>query len=446
MSRILAVYTIGVALLLVGLPIIAPRTGPLALANILSAHLALAGLVFTPIAIKRRSAPGLRSALLVLAGAATIRFGGEWFSVPPNIDSADRPLRTATWNLELGARAGEGAVQGLGELDVDVVALQELGPDHVRAMNSSLDLSNRFPARELHPDDGVLGIGLLSRYPIVKASYTTEPSTIEAVLDVDGRAVTVITAHPLPGSIGRLGPLPLTFDARNRDVELLRVKNLAGYATDRGETVIVLGDFNVAPTEPGYADLVEGLRDAHVEVGEGPGWTWRPSSLEWTGLGFLRIDLALSGRGAQPLAVAERCGLPGDHCQLQATFRLVPPSAEPVFLLLPGQAGEVAIRPLPVEVIDPSGLLRGANAALEPFVGEGVRGVPGSPQRVRVTWIGGACDRNATMRLGGDRAAVLVSVETFQSAGSCPAVGVFRTVELLFAEVIDPAAITVATN
>lgn len=70
------------------------------------------------------------------------------------------------------------------------------------------------------------------------------------------------------------------------------------------------------------AALVAGLADAHREVGLGPGWTWRPSRFEGLGLGLLRIDLALSGPGASPTRVGERCGLPGDHCQLHATFAL----------------------------------------------------------------------------------------------------------------------------
>ncbi len=40
------------------------------------------------------------------------------------------------------------------------------------------------------------------------------------------------------------------------------------------------------------------------------------------GIGLLRIDLALAGPGARPIAVDTRCDLPGDHCQLIATFAL----------------------------------------------------------------------------------------------------------------------------
>ena len=81
----------------------------------------------------------------------------------------------------------------------------------------------------------------------------------------------------------------------------------------------MIGDFNTAPTEPGYGRLTAGLRDIHTEIGLGPGWTWRPSSLESLGIGLLRIDLVLLGPGVTPISTAIDCGKPGDHCLVDAT-------------------------------------------------------------------------------------------------------------------------------
>jgi endonuclease/exonuclease/phosphatase (EEP) superfamily protein YafD len=438
-TRVLAAYPAVVASLLVLTPLLAPRSGPLALATILSAHLTLAALVLLPIAIARR-APALRLSLLVLALVAVARFGDEWFSLPPNVDPSADMFRTATWNLELGARSGEDAVDGIRRLDVDVLALQELGPEHVRAINASSELMQRFPVRELHPAPGVFGIGLLSRHPVIRTDYYPEPSTIEAVLDVGGQPVTVITAHPLPGFISTVGPVPVSFDASRRDIALRRVRNVVEDTIGRGETVVLLGDFNVAPTEPAYAELVDGLRDAHVEVGLGPGWTWRPSRLESAGIGLLRIDLAISGSGARPVSVRELCDLPGDHCQLQAAYQLVSPSVEPIFLLLPGGADS---RPLPVSVVDESGVLAGARPALRHGAPGGAQGVPGQPELVRVTWLGGLCDVHAAIKVEGSVDHLRLAIESHQTGNACPAVGVFRTIELRFLEAIDPTVIDV---
>jgi endonuclease/exonuclease/phosphatase family metal-dependent hydrolase len=116
--------------------------------------------------------------------------------------------------------------------------------------------------------------------------------------------------------------VPIGFDPASRDAALSRFRIRVDAAIARDETVILVGDFNVAPTEPAFRPLVEGLADAHAEVGIGPGWTWRPSRFESLELGLLRIDLALSGPGATPAQVSERCNLPGDHCQIEATFAI----------------------------------------------------------------------------------------------------------------------------
>lgn len=320
MSRVVAVYPAVVAVLLVALPVVQPRNGPLALAAVLAMQLALAGTALVPLAFIREARP-LRLALVAVAVISVVRFGGEWVSVPP-ARAADpaAELAVLSWNLELGARAGEAAVEGLRGLDVDVVALQELGPDHATAIEADADLQGRFPYRELAPMPGVEGMGLLSAHPIVRSELSSDPMAIEVVLEVDGRAVTIIIGHPLPGRIGMIGPVPVSFDSGARDAALERFRARVDAAIGRGETVIVAGDFNTAPTEPAFDRLVADLADAHAEVGFGPGWTWRPSRLEGLGVGLLRIDLALSGPGARPVAVHERCSLPGDHCQLEARF------------------------------------------------------------------------------------------------------------------------------
>ena len=317
-----AVYPAAIVMLLVTLPVLEPRSGPLALAAVLAMHLALAAVVLVPLAF-HRDARALRFALHRPRGRLAEQI---WWRVglhparPRHRSTGE--LAILSWNLELGARAGEAAVDGLRGIDADVVALQELGPDHAAAIEADPELRARFPFRELAPRNGVEGMGLLSAYPIVRSELLTDPMAIEAVLDVDGRPVTVISGHPFPGRIRMAGPLPVSFDPSARDQSLARFRARVDAAIARGETVIVAGDFNTAPTEPAFEQLVAGLADAHAEVGLGPGWTWRPSRLEGLGLGVLRIDLALSGPGARPVAVGERCDLPGDHCRLEARFAL----------------------------------------------------------------------------------------------------------------------------
>lgn len=322
LQLVAALYLAAVAVLVVALPVIQPRDGPLALAAVLATHFALAAVVLVPLAFDRE-ARVLRLALVALAVVSAVRFGDEWASMPrPYATDPDTELAILSWNLELGSRAGQGVVDGLRGLDPDVVALQELGVDHAAAIDGDADLRARFPHRELRPREGVFGIGLLSAFPIVSSEILDAPMSMEAVLDIGGRPITIITGHPLPGRIRTAGPVPVSFDPTSRDAELARFRARVDAAIARGETVIVAGDFNTAPTEPAFERLVAGLADAHREVGVGPGWTWRPSRFETFGVGLLRIDLALSGPGVVPIHIGERCHLPGDHCQLEARFAL----------------------------------------------------------------------------------------------------------------------------
>ncbi len=330
LAILLALYPLVVAGLIVLIPLLRPRDGPLALAAVLLMHLALAGLVLLPFAL-RRDALFLRLTLIALTAIFLVRFGGEWVSLPTARAAADGDaprLSIVSWNLEEGTRAGVAAATAIRSLDVDVVVLQELGQEHATAIEADAELVGRFPYRELIPLPGVLGMGLLSAHPIVRSEFDDDPLALHAVLDLGGRPVTVVTAHPLPGRIGMvgpapvIGPIPVSFDPTARDAALERFRARVDAAIEGGETVVIAGDFNVAPTEPAYGRLVDGLVDAHVEVGLGPGWTWRPSRLEGLGMGFLRIDLALAGPGAVPVHIAQHCEHPGDHCQVEARFVL----------------------------------------------------------------------------------------------------------------------------
>jgi hypothetical protein len=114
-----------------------------------------------------------------------------------------------------------------------------------------------------------------------------------------------------------------------------------------------------------------------------------------------------------------------------------------VHLLLPA-VGQ--IRSLPVSVIDRTGLLVDAGAAVAPFAMDGAESVPGQHERVRVTWTGGTCDSNATMHLDREGIGLRLTIESFVIGKGCPLAWISRSVDLVFAGPIDPARITVRTG
>ena len=66
----------------------------------------------------------------------------------------------------VGSKAAASSVAGILSSDADVVALQELTPDVAAAHRGRQRDQERYPYRILEPDDGVRGMGLLSRLPL----------------------------------------------------------------------------------------------------------------------------------------------------------------------------------------------------------------------------------------------------------------------------------------
>lgn len=338
-DRVRATATWGVALAVLAVLVLsvqqvaAPqRSGVMALAQIGAPHLTLLCILALPLALVR--APQelrmpvrlLRISLIAVLAIGVVRFGPGLISLPPPAPPPGATAVTLTsWNLFAGEPSDATVLQLLQASGSDVIGLQELTPRHSRLLTDDPVLAQRYPFRILHPRDGSLGMGLLSRFPMIDLGTLDLPPTIWARLDlgVEGSVVAVL-GHPLPGAIGFAGDLPVGFDADRRDDAIRRLRSeLVDPALARGERVLLFGDFNVTDREPAYGDLTVGLTDAHAEVGLGPGSTWRPASLAWLAVGLLRIDYVFAGPGVLPVAIAaDRAPRGSDHCIVQARLSL----------------------------------------------------------------------------------------------------------------------------
>jgi endonuclease/exonuclease/phosphatase (EEP) superfamily protein YafD len=307
------------------LTVTAPQaTGILALAQILLPHLVLATLLAASLVAVALRTRAVTVALVALVVVAFLRFGSEWISLPVPAP-AGMSIRLASWNLQLGARPASEVADPLLEHDADVVALEELTPDAASALDHDAGITARYPFRFLVPDPGTFGIGILSAYPITERTAFSTPAGVVVTLDLgSGRHVRVLAAHPPAGQVEVLGryEIPVGFDGTERDADNARVRARIDRLLTGAGPLLVLGDYNTAPTEPGYDKLTKGLRDVHVEVGLGPGWTWRPRRLEFLGIGLLRIDLILVGPGVSPLSSGVDCAHIGDHCIVDASVAI----------------------------------------------------------------------------------------------------------------------------
>lgn len=308
--------------------LVRPEGGPLGVLQVLAPQLAIVGLVLAVVGVAtRRPVAGLGAAAIV--AIVIVRFASDWISLPPPAAAADRPmLDVVTWNVEVNARPGTTTAALVAAHPADVIGLVELQPDAAAAISADRDLTRRYPYRSFNPRRDVLGIGILSRYPILGATYQAAPAIEQATLDVDGRRIVVIAAHPLQPNVQHVRRrVPIGIDVEERNAVLVGIRDRIDAATNAGQPVILLGDLNTVPSEPAHDRLVAGLRDVHEEVGNGFGWTWRPIRLEFLGIGLIRIDYVIVSPDIAPQSISESCPPVGDHCIVSA--RLALPGPEP---------------------------------------------------------------------------------------------------------------------
>jgi vancomycin resistance protein VanJ len=307
--------------------ITAPEGGLLGVVQIFAPHLAIAGLALIPIAlIDRRPVAGWAS--LALLVVTIMRFSSDWVSLPAAAASADSTrVEVVTWNLEVGSRSAAASVAVLASTTADVIGLQELQPETARAIEADAGLRKRLPYRDLEARNSVVGLGLLSRFPIIASTFGLDPAVQEATLDLGGgRRLAIVHAHPFHAEIASLGAssIPVGLDVIQRNADLDRLRALVDAQIADGVEVLLIGDLNTAASEPAFDRLVDGLRDVHAQVGLGTGWTWRPFRPEFLGLALLRIDHVITSPDIAPIAIDETCPAAGDHCVVKATVAIPP--------------------------------------------------------------------------------------------------------------------------
>jgi vancomycin resistance protein VanJ len=165
-----------------------------------------------------------------------------------------------------------GAIQAA---DPDIVAFQELRPQHLPAIQARLN--GAFPYQATHPLDQFHTIGLLSRFPIESVTPLTDPPFERALLvrlRAGAHPLAVIVAHLTPTNMfdRGLAQLPTVVSERyTRRAAQARALVVAAQAA--GQPTLVLCDCNLTDTSEAYATLRAGLGDSFREAGWGLGLT-----------------------------------------------------------------------------------------------------------------------------------------------------------------------------
>ena len=269
LRRLLILAATAFVLAVLGLDVLTvvgwPEGGPIALAQVLAAHLTIVTLIVVPVAFLHE-ARVLRAGLVALVVLSLVRFGGEWWSLPAGAPDGAARLDVATLNLEVGSGTPAAAVSFLRSTDARMIALQELTPAVSAAITADAVLADRYPYQALYPRADVLGLGLLSADPLGEVRFDLQPSRLVATVATPVGSVRVVDVHPLHGSVAR-GPfgLPLGYETDDRAAALDVIRaTVAG--DERGSPVLLLGDINTAPTEPAFGNSVEPVRHRPVGI------------------------------------------------------------------------------------------------------------------------------------------------------------------------------------
>jgi vancomycin resistance protein VanJ len=221
--------------------------------------------------------------LTVSAALGIWMFGGLFVPKPAPAFAAGRDISVMTYNL-LGEVREPGAVlRTIRAAKADLVALQEVNPQVAEAIRT--ELAEEYPHQVLDARRGVFGMGTISRYPLRDTGqkpggfWSALPQVLE--MDVHGRPITVINAHPVaPYAWGH-------YSEQLTEQRQTQVRGVAELVRASSGPVLICIDLNSTDRTVVYRTVSQGLHDTWREAGWGPGHSWSlMRELGW----WFRID------------------------------------------------------------------------------------------------------------------------------------------------------------
>ncbi|MCB0109116.1 MAG: endonuclease/exonuclease/phosphatase family protein [Caldilineaceae bacterium] len=227
-----------------------------------------------------------------VASAGLLPAGGT--TTPTTLQGT--PLRFMSWNSLFLNKDVESFNSALVKLQPDVIAIQEIGSVLVDEL--AANWQETYPYMELYPTGTPAGMGIVSRYPF---RTTTRPDFDEqtgcncqiVTIDLQGKTITLINAHPWPPEIEFTVPHHwsnlLALNTVNQDPIfdqlLARIHAVDG-------PLLVAGDLNTMPFQPNVQRLQAILVDTFVEAGSGLGYTFPADGKAYNlpSIPFMRID------------------------------------------------------------------------------------------------------------------------------------------------------------
>jgi endonuclease/exonuclease/phosphatase (EEP) superfamily protein YafD len=237
----------------------------------------VAGAVVLLVVAAARRKPGSSFVALFVAAANLIPLLPYVLPGAADAQAGQSPLRIMSVNV-LFRNNDHGALRALIEReDPDIVGLLEVNDAWIKGLAG---LTAKYPHSVLRPEDGAYGLALYSRIPIreLETSPYIQDGTQTAVLvevEIHDRRAILTLAHLMAPTSARKAGL--------RNLQIAKITEMIG--TDRGHEHILIGDLNITPWSPYYAQLEEEAGLANAAGGRGYLPTWR------TGFNVLKIPI-----------------------------------------------------------------------------------------------------------------------------------------------------------
>ncbi len=189
------------------------------------------------------------------------------------------PLRIVAINVETSNRRADLVLEFLRRAEADVILLMEVDE---RWMGALEPLRAAYPHVLAEPRDDNFGIALFSRLSVTNGNVidladAAVPS-IEATVTAGGRQIHLLGTHPLPPGTPEY--------ARLRNDQF---RQIAAHVRRQALPTIVVGDLNMTPWSPYFADLLRESGLKNSSQGRGLFGSW-PA---WLPLGRLPLDHCL---------------------------------------------------------------------------------------------------------------------------------------------------------
>jgi len=174
------------------------------------------------------------------------------FSTDGQQTSGQSELVVMTANVLTSNRQHDAVLKQIESANADVFAILELGTPLYQRLEK--ELSGTYPHRITIPQDaGNFGIGLYSRHSLTDVERFSinadDIESIAATVTTDSASYRIIATHPLP-PVGSGG-----FQSRNEHLQVLADRVSAFRNVNSAIPVVVMGDLNLTPWSPLFAEF-----------------------------------------------------------------------------------------------------------------------------------------------------------------------------------------------